>query len=76
VTPNLEDNSSRRQLIAPESLAVVTTTGAAITPLPSLDQVREFIRASKSDNTLRGYQSDWRAFCGWCEAHQVNVPAV
>ena len=77
MTPNLEDNSSRRQLIAPESLAVVTTTGAAITPLPSLDQVREFIRASKSDNTLRGYQSDWRAFCGWCEAHQVHpVPAT
>ena len=30
--------------------------------IPSLDQVREFIRASKAENTLRGYQSDWRAF--------------
>ena len=35
---------------------------------PSLDQVREYIRASKAENTLRGYQSDWRHFCAWCES--------
>jgi site-specific recombinase XerD len=28
--------------------------------------VREFIRASKADNTIRGYQADWRHFCAWC----------
>jgi site-specific recombinase XerD len=46
--------------------------GAEVAPLPSppsLDQVREYIRASKAENTLRGYQSDWRAFCAWCEGH-------
>ena len=37
--------------------------------LPSLEQVREYIRASKAENTLRGYQSDWRHFCAWCESH-------
>jgi site-specific recombinase XerD len=36
-----------------------------------LDQVREYIRASKAENTLRGYQTDWRAFCAWCEARAL-----
>jgi len=45
--------------------------------LPGLDQAREFIRASKAENTLRGYQSDWRGFCQWCEAHGLcPVPAL
>jgi site-specific recombinase XerD len=43
--------------------------GADIVQLPSLEQVREYIRASKAENTLRGYQSDWRDFCAWCEGH-------
>jgi len=33
-----------------------------------LEHVREFIRASKADNTIRGYQADWRHFCAWCES--------
>src|SRR5690242_14227839 len=33
----------------------------------SLDRAREFARNSKAENTLRGYRSDWRDFCGWCE---------
>jgi site-specific recombinase XerD len=54
--------------------------GADVVPLPavpSLDQVRQFIRASKAENTLRGYQSDWRDFCGWCQAHGLGpLPAA
>lgn len=46
-----------------------TETGADIVPLPST--VRDFIRASKSENTLRGYQSDWREFCEWCKGHSI-----
>ena len=48
-----------------------SNTGADIVPLPTpaLEQVREFIRASKAENTVRGYQSDWRAFCAWCDGH-------
>ena len=42
-------------------------------PPPSLDQVREFIRASKAENTLRGYQSDWRDFCAWCEGQRARA---
>lgn len=60
-----------------EVVTTATGTGADIAPSPSLDQVREFIRASKAGNTLRGYQSDWRAFCGWCEGRQLcRVPAM
>lgn len=52
-------------------------TGADLVPSPSLDQAREFIRASKSENTLRGYLSDWREFCAWCESHGVcPLPAA
>jgi site-specific recombinase XerD len=44
------------------------TKGTDGVPSSSLDQVREYIRASKADNTLRGYRADWKEFCGWCEA--------
>jgi site-specific recombinase XerD len=47
-----------------------------VIPIAALDQVRDFIRASKSESTLRGYQSDWRSFCSWCESRQLcAVPA-
>lgn len=54
-------------------------TGADIvpSPTPSLEQVRMFIRASKAENTLRGYQSDWRDFCAWCEKHGLGpLPSI
>jgi hypothetical protein len=57
----------------------IVGTGADLVPLPlpSLEHAREFIRASKAENTLRGYQSDWRAFCAWCEGHGVcPLPAT
>jgi integrase len=55
----------------------VTATGADIVPSPSLDQAREYIRASKAENTLRGYRADWRAFCQWCEGERIApLPAA
>jgi hypothetical protein len=36
--------------------------------VPSLDQDREYIRVSKAENTLRGYQSDW-----YCPAGLVRL---
>jgi site-specific recombinase XerD len=60
-----------------EVISLVAVKGAEPVPSPSLDQVREYIRASKAENTLRGYQSDWRAFCAWCEVQQVcPMPAT
>jgi len=41
------------------------------------EQVREYIRASKAENTLRGYTADWRDFCAWCEGHGLSpLPAT
>jgi site-specific recombinase XerD len=61
----------------PEGIIGTVGTGAEVVPAPSLEQSREFIRASKSESTLRGYQSDWRAFCAWCEGHGVcPLPAA
>jgi site-specific recombinase XerD len=49
--------------------------GADLVP-SSLDRAREFARQSKADNTLRGYRSDWRDFCAWCERNrQCPLPA-
>jgi site-specific recombinase XerD len=46
-------------------------------PALPLDQVREFVRASKAANTLRGYQSDWRDFCAWSESRSLGpLPAA
>ena len=62
-----------------EIVGPINGTGADAIPLPSplSDQVREYIRASKAENTLRGYQSDWRDFCGWCERQPlVALPAT
>lgn len=47
--------------------------GADSIPSLPLDQVREFIRASKAENTIRGYRSDWRDFCGWCDTHGMTA---
>jgi hypothetical protein len=49
----------------------LTGLGADVVPSPSLDQAREFIRASKAESTLRGYSSDWRDFCAWCEGRRL-----
>src|SRR5712664_3292910 len=65
----------RAEIIGP--IRVAGSKGADRVPSPSMGQVREFIRASKAENTLRGYQSDWRHFLGWCEAHDISpMPAL
>src|SRR5712692_8996356 len=59
MTPN-------NQIIGP-----IQDKGADIVPSPSLERVREFIRASKAESTLRGYQSDWRHFLKWAQQHDI-----
>src|SRR5690349_4943027 len=59
-----------------EIIGPVQNGGADIVPLPS-EQVREYIRASKAESTVRAYQSDWRDFCRWCESHGMRaLPAT
>jgi len=53
-------------------MEVVVGQGADMVPSPSLDQAREFIRASKAASTLRGYKSDWREFCHWMEGQGLR----
>src|SRR6516165_3758559 len=47
-------------------------SGSGLEPLRA--QVREYVRASKAENTLRGYQTDWRDFCTWCESRGGLCP--
>jgi site-specific recombinase XerD len=51
-------------------------TGALEAP-PSLEQALAFAQRSKAESTLRGYRSDWREFCAWCEAQRLTpLPAT
>jgi len=64
----------------------VESRGADLVPLPPFaspvalplpEQVREYIRASKAENTLRGYNADWRNFCVWSDARGLSpLPAT
>jgi hypothetical protein len=53
-------------LLIPAAPVSVPENGSGLEP--SRAQVREYVRASKAASTLRGYQSDWRDFCAWCES--------
>src|SRR5689334_8500176 len=63
----------------------VESKGADLVPLPAPtspvafplpEQVREYIRASKAESTLRGYTADWRDFCAWSDAQGLSpLPA-
>lgn len=56
-----------------EVLVPTSNAGADLVPSPS---AREFARRSKAENTLRGYRTDWKDFCSWCEMHrQSPLPA-
>src|SRR5215469_4488594 len=80
---------SRETAMSAESSAGACTGACvsvqALQPIPSAQnpadvsglgfaQVRAYVRASKADNTLRGYQSDWRDFCAWCESRGGLCP--
>jgi integrase len=57
-----------------EIIGPITGTGAEAIPLPQAplsEQVRGYIRASKAENTLRGYKHDWGEFCAWCQTRGV-----
>src|SRR5260370_39435234 len=60
-----------------EVIGPVVNKGTDIVLSPSLEQVREYIRVSKSENTLRGYKADWRAFFLLCEGEGLfPLPAL
>jgi integrase len=71
-----------------EIIGPVETTGADLVPVPAphakplpasvvpLGHVREYIRASKAEATLRAYSADWRDFCAWAEGHGLSPMPV
>ena len=36
------------------------------------DSASEYTSHSKAPNTVRGYQSDWKHFSGWCKSHALS----
>jgi site-specific recombinase XerD len=57
------------------SLPAISAVPALSSSLPAA--VRDYIRASKAESTLRGYQSDWRDFCAWFEGKGLaTLPAT
>jgi site-specific recombinase XerD len=54
-----------------EIIGPIQDKGADIVPLPLPEKVREYIRASKAESTVRGYHADWKHFCAWSEAHEL-----
>jgi site-specific recombinase XerD len=55
----------------------IVPAGGDVVQLPAVEQVRQFIRASKAENTLRGYIADWRDFCAWSEGRALPpLPAA
>ncbi len=54
----------------------VSSTAAGVVSLALGEQVLKYVRASKAANTLRGYRSDWREFCAWCDLYGLKpLPA-
>ena len=43
---------------------------------PWLARAEEYIRRSKAPNTLKAYQSDWRAFETFCRTHEIGYHRV
>jgi site-specific recombinase XerD len=72
------------EAVAPDALEIVSPvcqvpngTPDGTRAVPQNEHVRAFIRASKAENTLRGYQADWRDFCAWCGARSLApIPAA
>jgi site-specific recombinase XerD len=56
---------------AETAVELVQNEGPDITPVPGIEKVKEYIRASKAENTLRGYRADWKHFCDWSTSHDL-----
>jgi site-specific recombinase XerD len=58
-------------------LTITPAPGPALLLEPFAPRVQEYVRASRSKNTLRGYRSDWAHFTGWCGAvGLIPLPAL
>jgi hypothetical protein len=68
--------------VHPLLLAPVAPAPARLAPDPAewerlTSQAREYLRAAKSDATLRAYRADWRHFEAWCRQEGFSsLPAA
>src|SRR4051812_33371049 len=71
----LNDTSDRRIYSVDE---IVLASHAALTHLEELTATAYLLLdASLAENTRRAYQSDWRQFYAWCDAHRLaSLPAL
>lgn len=55
------------------ALVIVEPKKTALTLSTIVERAKDYARASKADETRRGYASDLRTFASFCEAHGLGV---
>jgi site-specific recombinase XerD len=81
-TENTAPTTDGRERVMSESINAIERGVVAWLPcrppaLASVERVREFVRASKAENTIRGYRTDWGDFSAWCQARNLStMPAA
>lgn len=57
--------------------SLVTREDVLFTVRTPTKGAHDFIAASRADNTLRAYRTDWKSFAGYCESRQLGaLPAA
>ena len=70
IVPTLREHNGETDIVP-------LPTNTAIQTNQTSPSVADFVRASKAENTLRGYRSDWREFNDWCDAQRLcMLPAT
>lgn len=61
----------------PDTMAPTAILTPTLSLQPVIDQARQFFEQTTAANTVKSYQSDWRAFDAWCTEHGlVALPAT
>jgi site-specific recombinase XerD len=65
-----------RTLIVGQNMSDLTLPQQMTALAEAAQQARAYAEAAQAANTRRAYQSDWRAFTGWCAIHgRASLPA-
>ncbi len=65
-----------REKKAGMALVPIATGGQLDSLRPAMEQATRLMSQAKAGNTVRAYQSDWKAFESWCRQHGlVSLPA-
>jgi integrase len=62
--------------LAPSSTDLAVHDAPAVATGKLITQAEAYLSAARAPNTVRGYESDWRHFAGWCARHHArSLPA-